>query len=67
MVVMFNDLNKVCETAKGMYLVVDLYEGWVEVLYDGNSLHDAKKARRWRIEDTDGECCVRILVKKEEY
>ena len=51
------------ETATGRYLVLDIYD-FVEILYDGNDLREAKRARRERLEDTDGEAYVKFLVRE---
>lgn len=56
-------IRKATETARGRYLVIDIYEA-VEVLYDGNDLQEAKRARRDRYEDTDGEAYVKFLVRE---
>lgn len=41
------------------YLVVDYYEG-AEILYVGENANKARRAERERVNDTDGECDVRI-------
>ena len=40
-----------------MITILDIYEG-SEVLYNGYSIRDAKRAIRQRIEDTSGECAL---------
>lgn len=56
-------IRKATATARGRYLVLDVYEA-VEILYDGNDLREAKRARRERYEDTDGEAYVKFLVRE---
>lgn len=58
------NLRRVFATAKGTYLVIDFYEGISEVLYDGNNLRDAKRAKRERLVDTDGEAYVKLYVRE---
>lgn len=42
-----------------LYRAIDWYEG-KEIIYKGESLKDAKKARKERYEDTDDEADVTI-------
>lgn len=42
-----------------LYRTIDWYEG-KEIIYKGESLNDAKKARKERYEDTDDEADVTI-------
>lgn len=58
-----NDLRKVLGKTRGRYVVLDTFDLWAEVLYDGNDLREAKRARAERYEDTDGEANVVILVR----
>lgn len=48
------------EEYQGKYIVIDFYEG-TEVLVQGVTLKNAKKAKDTRFEDTDGECDVEIF------
>lgn len=44
-----------------MITILDIYEG-SEVLYNGYSIRDAKRAIRQRIEDTSGECALDYTI-----
>lgn len=54
-------LQALLDTCRGEWVAIDFYED-MELLYDGNSKKEALKAKHQRIEDTNGECFVRILT-----
>ena len=55
------ELESALQTCTGDWVVIDFYDCPSDVVYDGNSLEDAKYAKRERIIDTYGECYCKIL------
>ena len=47
-----------------MYRVVDTYDGFCDVIGSFDSLDEAKDAARERCEETDGECQVSVLRRR---
>lgn len=54
-----------------IYRVVDIYDGYDDILYKGDNRNAALRAVRQRENDTDGECAVlieeRVINEYGEY